>query len=57
MFKTRSINEKPFLFRRLVWAVLGGTAAFVLASQFLYGLFPALEFLIAAGVVYFIARR
>ncbi|MDQ3219520.1 MAG: hypothetical protein ACR2M8_03970 [Pyrinomonadaceae bacterium] len=57
MAKTQTIGETSSLARRLALAVLGGLLTVVLISLLSHGLFPFLEFTIAAAVVYFIARR
>ena len=51
------ILEKPHDVRNIVLAILGGLAALVLVSEFTRGLSPFFEFVIAAIVIYFIARR
>lgn len=45
------------LFGRLALAVLAGAASFVILSFISQGLFPFVEFAVAALVVYLVARR
>ena len=57
MAKPQFVLEKPHRLRNLILAILGGAIVFILVSELTQGLFPFFEFLIAAIVVYFIARR
>lgn len=42
---------------RLFWALLAGAVTFVAVSFVTGGIFPFIEFIAAAVVVYFVARR
>ena len=57
MAKSQMILEKPHHFRNTVLAIFGGLVALILVSEFTSGLFPFFEIVIAAIVIYFIARR
>ena len=57
MAKSQMILEKPHPFRNTVLTIFGGLVALILVSEFTSGLFPFFEFVIAAIVIYFIARR
>ena len=57
MAKSQMILEKPHHFRKIVLAIFGGLVALILVSEFTSGLFPFFEFVIAAIIIYFIARR
>jgi len=57
MARPQFVLEKPQHFRNAVFAIGGGVVAFILISELFQGMAPFLGFIIAAIVIYFIARR